>query len=102
MIEIKNKNSYDGPGYYIGRPSILGNPYSIGPDGDRKDVIEKYEKYFNLEMKSNEKFRSEVNDLVQQYLKTGNLVLICWCKPMLCHGDIIAKKIEELAKEFEL
>ena len=27
---------------YIGRPSKWGNPYSIGPDGTREEVIEKY------------------------------------------------------------
>ncbi|MGE0047781.1 MAG: DUF4326 domain-containing protein [Acidithiobacillus sp.] len=27
---------------YVARPSPLGNPYAIGPDGDRQAVIEKY------------------------------------------------------------
>ena len=33
------KSPYD---IYIGRPSRWGNPYKIGPDGDRDTVIEKY------------------------------------------------------------
>lgn len=32
------KESYD---VYIGRPSIWGNPYSIGKDGPRNVVINK-------------------------------------------------------------
>lgn len=28
---------------YIGRPSKWGNPYKIGPDGTREEVIQKYE-----------------------------------------------------------
>ena len=27
---------------YIGRPSVWGNPFSIGKDGDREEVIAKY------------------------------------------------------------
>jgi hypothetical protein len=32
---------------YIGRPSIWGNPFEIGKDGGRTDVIEKYEVWLN-------------------------------------------------------
>lgn len=30
---------------FIGRPSKWGNPYKIGKDGTRKEVIQKFEKY---------------------------------------------------------
>ena len=30
---------------YIGRPSLFGNPFKIGKDGTRAEVIEKYEAY---------------------------------------------------------
>ena len=30
---------------YIGRPSIWGNPFVIGKDGTRGEVIEKYERW---------------------------------------------------------
>jgi hypothetical protein len=30
---------------YIGRPSVWGNPYVIGKDGDRETVIRKYREY---------------------------------------------------------
>ena len=33
------RDKYD---VYIGRPSKWGNPYEIGVDGSRKEVIEKY------------------------------------------------------------
>lgn len=36
------KNSYD---VYIGRPSKWGNPFSIGRDGSREEVIEKYREW---------------------------------------------------------
>jgi hypothetical protein len=29
-------------GKFVGRPSRWGNPFKVGPDGDRVQVIEKY------------------------------------------------------------
>jgi Domain of unknown function (DUF4326) len=42
MIRIENKKYYSGDGVYIGRPSILGNPFKIGKDGTREEVGQKY------------------------------------------------------------
>jgi len=42
MIKIVNRKTHCGEGVYIGRPSLLGNPFQIGRDGTREDVIAKY------------------------------------------------------------
>jgi len=42
MITVVNKRYYRGGGVYIGRPSLLGNPFRIGEHGTRKEVIAKY------------------------------------------------------------
>ena len=55
IVHIK-KADYD---VYIGRPSKWGNPFSIGKDGTRKEVIEKYEKYI-LE---NEELMNDLHEL---------------------------------------
>ena len=39
VVNIKTKK-YD---VYIGRGSAWGNPYAIGIDGDREEVIRKYQ-----------------------------------------------------------
>ena len=67
---------------YIGRPSKWGNPFSIGKDGTRKEVIEKYKKY----ILNNEKL---MNDLYELEGK----VLGCWCKPKACHGDVLVELV---------
>lgn len=36
------KDKYD---IYIGRPSIFSNPFVIGQDGNRKEVIEQYREW---------------------------------------------------------
>lgn len=65
---------------YIGRPSIWGNPFVIGKDGNREEVVEKYENYL-----LNNKF------LLSKVLNLKGKVLGCWCKPHSCHGDILIK-----------
>jgi hypothetical protein len=42
MIRIENKKTYRGDGVYIGRPSLLGNPFKIGQHGTRREVIQRY------------------------------------------------------------
>ena len=71
-------------GAYIGRGSIYGNPYIIGTDGAREDVIRKYHKYFHIRIKHDQRFREFIEDLRGRFI-------ICHCFPLACHGDIIAR-----------
>ena len=72
-----NKEDYD---VYIGRPSKWGNPFTIGKDGTRKEVIEKYEKY----IVTNNKLMNDLHELEGK-------VLACYCKPKACHGDVLVR-----------
>lgn len=79
----------EGRDQKITRGTDWGNPFVIGEDGDRETVIEKYSKY--LEMK----------DGLIHRLKSGELsgkLLVCWCCPDGCHGDILMKKTKEANK----
>jgi hypothetical protein len=82
----KDKKPHD---VYIGRGTIFGNPYKIGIDGTRTEVIALYEKHIRTRMaKSPEVFESVI------MLK--DKVLGCHCKPLGCHGDVLVKIVEEL------
>lgn len=74
---------------YIGRPSIFGNPFLLGRDGTRSQVIEKYEVYVRDRIEKDAKFREAVKSLCGK-------VLSCYCKPLACHGDVLATIAEEL------
>ena len=65
---------------YIGRPSKWGNPYSIGQDGTRSDVIAKHREWL--------KGQPHLLDALPE-LKGKNLV--CYCAPQACHGDTLLK-----------
>lgn len=65
---------------YIGRPSIWGNPFVIGRDGTRAEVIEKYRTYVLGEPV-----------LMHTLHKLRGKRLGCWCAPQACHGDVLAE-----------
>ena len=65
---------------YIGRPSKWGNPFTIGRDGTREEVIKQYEEYFL----SNIPLQEQIHELKGKDL-------VCWCAPLACHGDILLK-----------
>ena len=79
---------------YIGRGSKWGNPYRIGKDGDRTDVICKYRANLKKRVLSGEITTEELLSLDGERLG-------CFCKPKSCHGDIIVEMIE-LAKAGKL
>ena len=69
----------------IDRRSKWGNPFRIGEDGNRHEVVQKYRAYLEL--------HPEIADAARKELK-GH-VLGCWCKPLECHGDILAAICDE-------
>ena len=64
---------------YIGRPSRWGNPFRIGRDGTRSQVIAKFRAYAARNFAP--------ADLAQ--LKGKRLG--CFCAPLPCHGDVLAE-----------
>jgi hypothetical protein len=65
---------------YIGRPSKWGNPFVIGKDGGRREVIHKYEVW----LRQQPTLMSALPELKGQRLG-------CWCAPQFCHGHVLAR-----------
>ena len=88
IVGNKYKEEYD---IYIGRGSLWGNPYKIGEDGTREEVIEKYRLYLWEQIKSGKITKEQL--IALQSKRLG-----CFCKPQACHGDIIVKAVEWVIK----
>lgn len=63
---------------YVGRPSQWGNPFVIGRDGTREQVIEKYRAWI-----------SGQPALLRDLPELSGKDLICWCAPLACHADVL-------------
>jgi hypothetical protein len=76
------KEKYD---VYIGRGSKWGNPFRMRNQSieERNRVCEEYEKYFFT------------TNLPNQLHELRGKVLGCYCKPLRCHGDFLAKLVNE-------
>lgn len=79
------KDFYD---VYCGRPSQWGNPFLIGKDGTREEVIEKFEDF----IRNNQYLLSRLHELKGK-------ILGCWCAPKKCHCEVLLKLLKETGIE---
>lgn len=102
MITIVNRKTYQGKGVYIGRPSLLGNPYRIGEDGSRDEVIAKYRAWLWQQIRQRGAVYHELQRLAA-IARNSDLYLICWCKQIdrevACHGDVLKSAITWINSE---
>lgn len=130
-------------GVYVGRPSILGNPYPIGKQS-RGEVVERYRTEWlwpiveaglagrwagqpsvlaefterdddprqRMPVKvgwpwgEDERVRQAVweavRDLALRAQGGERLALLCYCKPLACHADVLARGVRWLAAREDL
>ena len=83
MCNVVNKysNVISVGAVYIGRPSKFGNPFVIGRDGNREQVIEKYAQWLAT--------RPDLIKAAKHELRGKDLV--CFCAPKACHGDVLLR-----------
>ena len=74
--------------------SNFANPYKIGKDGTREEVIIKYREYILKKLENDNLLQ---NELVS--LKGKNLG--CWCCPEMCHGNILLELIDKFSALIE-
>ena len=67
--------------------SNFANPFKIGKDGTREEVLKKYESYITKKLEEDPVLLLELKTL-----KGKNLG--CWCHPDPCHGDILLKLLK--------
>ena len=63
--------------------SKWANPFVIGKDGTREEVIAKYRAYITSQP-----------DLMAALPELLDKTLVCWCKPAICHCDILKELAE--------
>ena len=76
---------------YPKKSSSFHNPFKIGKDGDRDEVIDKYRSYIIDNIGKNE-------SLMKQLISMKGKRLGCWCYPDACHGDVLLELIDMYTK----
>lgn len=85
VVNIRSGEPYD---VYVGRSnrryglaaSPFANPFRIGPDGDRAAVIARYAAWLQTRP-----------DLLARIPDLRGKRLACWCAPLPCHADVLAR-----------
>ncbi len=99
MLTVLNRKYYDVPytdrDIYVGRGTALGNPFRISETTSRNEAIGKYRKYLAQKIMTKDKFVCGELNRIWKLAKTGDVNLICSCKPDDCHADFIKQLIEE-------
>lgn len=65
---------------FIARPTKWGNPFEIGRDGTRYEVIMKYKEWIQTQP-----------DLIASLHELKGKRLGCHCVPKACHGYVLAE-----------
>lgn len=96
VVNLKN-SEYD---VYIGRAGkgqegYFGNPFIKGPLDTSGSTIRRYKDYFLKRVGEDVEFRERVHALKGKRLG-------CFCKPNMCHGDVIATYLNDLDTKLDL
>jgi hypothetical protein len=69
---------------YVGRPSIWGNPFRSGRDGDVTAVIARYRDWV-----------TQNRSLMARLPELAGRDLVCWCAPEPCHADVLLELVAQ-------
>lgn len=101
MIKVVNKKTHTPTDVdiYIGRGSVLGNPYTGTKkleqtkakyqSSSRESSIDDYEKYIKKKILDNDRVICDELNKIYKMAKNGDVNLVCYCSPKPCHGQII-------------
>jgi hypothetical protein len=82
VVVNKRAEAYD---VYIGRPSKWGNPFFISGDQDRETAIQRYREWIVTKP-----------TLLADLKELKGKRLGCFCKPLSCHGDVLAEMADKV------
>lgn len=109
-INVVNKYTHEPTqnDFYIGRGSVLGNPFTHIPSAirgtvmvaSRDEACSRYATYLDEQLKNPKSICSDMIDkLAKEATERTELNLVCFCAPHKCHGDKIKQVLLERLKE---
>ena len=106
MIRVVNKHTHQPSenDIYVGRGSILGNPFSSIQGREtkaeficesREDAIRNFSFYLKQKISDKDKNICDELNRIWKIAKSGrDINLVCYCTPKSCHATVIKRIIE--------
>lgn len=106
MIKVVNKHTHKPTqnDIYVGRGSVLGNPYTSIQGystkaeficDSREESIKNFSSYLEEKIKLKDKVICDELNRVWKIAKSGiDINLVCYCSPKACHAHMIKKTLE--------
>lgn len=93
--------------FYIGRSkngNPLGNPYTFNGKRSnlakltfrtRDEAVDAYRRYFDSAYGVDPYLTHDFDEIYEHYKNGEDVYLQCFCKPLRCHGEIIAEELQK-------
>lgn len=81
VVNLAHRVSFD---VRVDRASVWGNPFKVGRDGSRAEVIARYEEWLR-----------RTPQLMARLPELRGKILACHCWPLPCHADVLARLADE-------
>lgn len=107
MITVVNKHTHIPTEHdiYVGRGSVLGNPYTSKyvestlakyQAINRNHAVALYHEHLHDAIKNGDVAICNELKRIAKLSKSQDINLVCFCKPLLCHAEIIKSAVEQL------
>jgi hypothetical protein len=87
-------------GFYVGRPTPLGNPFRLEREDQREEVVARYATWLNDQVRRGD---PEVIRALEEFYRAlrqkGAITLLCFCAPRRCHAEVIAEYLRRRAQD---
>jgi len=86
-------------GFYVGRPTPLGNPFRLLREEDREWVVSQYAAWLRDQLRrGNPEVSRALEELYRALKRRGHITLLCFCAPRRCHAEVIAWHLKRKAE----
>lgn len=94
VVNVKHENYDILIGRIRGQLFHYGNPFYIGRDGDRPEVIDKFRRWLNGDPEFADVEPERRGWILRNLHLLKDKILGCFCKPEDCHGDVYVELLD--------
>jgi hypothetical protein len=99
VLKIRVARKGQAQGFYVGRPTPLGNPFRLEREDQRDQVVNQYATWLDQQLRQgNPEVSRALGELYEALKRRGSVTLLCFCAPRRCHAEVIAWHLKKRAE----